>query len=72
MLLYAISLLIFVCPIAATEPRIIDAIAIKIRIVFHSSKAALNATNKICINAPIPATLGAKVKKAVTDVGEPS
>ena len=62
----------FVCPIAATDPKIIDAIEIKIIIDFHSTYAASNDTNNICINAPIPATLGAKEKNAVTEVGEPS
>ena len=49
-----------------------DPTDINIIIDFHSINALSNAINNMFIKAPMPATLGAKAKKAVTEVGEPS
>ena len=70
--LYAKSLLIFVCPIAATAPRIIEAMDKNITISCHSDKIILKGTSINRIITAIPAIFGTTAKKFVTEVGEPS
>ena len=70
--LYAISRFMLACPIAATEPKIIDAIDIKITIVCHSTRIFLKGISMNLIKIAKPAILGTTAKKFVIDVGAPS
>ena len=60
--LYANNLLMFFWPIAATAPKIIEAIDIKIIIVCHSAKIFEKGININLINTAKPATFGTTAK----------
>ena len=60
------------CPIAAIEPRIIDAIAKNVTILCHWSSAFIKGSYINLIKTERAAILGTIAKKLVTDVGDPS
>src|SRR6056300_1195616 len=70
--LYAISLFIFFCPIAAIAPKSIEAIDKKIKIICHCSINSKKGIYKNLINTVKAAIFGTIVKNSVTVVGEPS
>ena len=57
---------------AATAPKIIEAIEIKMIIVCHSNKIFEKGININFIRTAKPATLGTAAKKLVIEVGDPS
>jgi hypothetical protein len=61
-----------VCPMAAKEPRAMDAIAMKTTICCHSAKMPGKETITARTSMPIAAIFGAEAKKVVTGVGAPS
>ncbi len=70
--LYATNLFKFFCPIAATEPKIIEAIDRKTIIICHWSIILIKGTYKNLIKTVNAAILGTTAKNNVTDVGDPS
>src|SRR5210317_506618 len=70
--LYAISLFIFFCPIAAIAPNSIEAIDKNTKIICHWSINSKKGTYKNLINTVKAAIFGTIVKNSVTVVGEPS
>ena len=62
----------FVWPIAATEPKTIDAIDIKIIIDCHSIKIFLKGISINLISTATPANFGTIAKKLVIELGDPS
>ena len=70
--LYATSLFMFFCPIAATAPKNIEAIDRKIIIICHWSIILKKGTYKNLIKTVNAATLGTTAKNSVTEVGDPS
>ena len=69
---YASSRLMFVWPIAATPPRMVEASAEKIVICRHASVAGPSASTATRTSSAIAATLEDDARKAVTGVGAPS
>ncbi len=69
---YAISRLMLVCPIAASEPNSMDAIETSTMSCCQASPRWPNGTASTRSSSAMAATLGAVAMKAVTGVGAPS